>query len=58
MNWKQFIAVMKVDEGASAAKYRLAARSADNLAVWPRANRPGSTVQRLEEQAEFPEPFS
>lgn len=33
MNWKQFVAVMKVDERASAAKYRLAAKAADNLAI-------------------------
>ncbi|MDO8473274.1 MAG: hypothetical protein Q7T05_05585 [Dehalococcoidia bacterium] len=33
MNWKQFIAVMKVDERAASAKYRLAAKAAENLAI-------------------------
>ena len=33
MDWKQFIQVMKIDEKAARAKYRTAARGADNEAI-------------------------
>lgn len=33
MNWKQFIRVMKIDERAAQAKYRVAARAAKSQAI-------------------------
>ena len=33
MNWRQFIRVMKIDERAAQAKYRVAARAAKSAAI-------------------------
>lgn len=33
MNWKQFIRVMKIDERAAQAKYRVAAKAAKSQAI-------------------------